>query len=149
MKKTLTLIAITLILQSHQGKATEEVLGKQEPLKEKYQPFLGTLKEPSPSPYLPLNCIKLLKKITPKQSKLNFRLKAFATLRKDIPENQSYYYEPPVNLGVRIEIPLIDTRERYKLKKQYLQDLKNAEKLLENYLSTKAEVEETKNYIAW
>ncbi|HIE58699.1 MAG TPA: hypothetical protein EYP82_01940 [Hydrogenothermaceae bacterium] len=55
-------------------------------------------------------CIKIVKLLTPKASKIQFRISAYAKLQKDI-QGQSQL-EAPVNTGIRIDIPIYDTREK-------------------------------------
>jgi len=92
-------------------------------------------------------CIKIVKLLTPKASKIQFRISAYAKLQKDI-QGQSQL-EAPVNTGIRIDIPIYDTREKLERQKEYLKSLNFARRLIADYIKLRYEVEEMKKYIAW
>ena len=95
----------------------------------------------------PKACIKIVQLLTPKAPKVMFRVSAYAKLQKDL-EGQSQL-EAPTNAGIRIDIPLYDPRERWKVQKEYLRALDFARRLIADYIKLRYEVEEMKKYLAW
>ena len=93
-------------------------------------------------------CVKIIKKLIPKYPILPLSVKATATVRKDFADSSNYIYEPP-SCGVKIEIPIIDTREKFRERRELLSASNTARKLLENYLEIRTEVNYLYHYLTW
>jgi hypothetical protein len=52
-------------------------------------------------------------------------------------------------MGIRADIPLLDTRELYERKLRHLASLQNAQNLLSQYLALRTEVEELRKFLNW
>ena len=95
-------------------------------------------------------CTQIIKKLIPKYPLFQPRLKAFATTRRDYRiGSSSYVTDTPVNCGIRLEIPLIDPREKFRERKELLTASSNARRLLEDYLETRTEVNFLFHYLTW
>jgi len=95
-------------------------------------------------------CIKIIRKLIPKYPLHPVKLKAFATARRDIATGSSIYAtEPRINCGIRLEIPLIDRREKFRERKELLTASRNARNLLDDYLETRTEVNFLFHYLTW
>jgi len=104
----------------------------------------------SPIPKKGDSCTKIIKILAPKYPAHPLKVKAYATARRDIEKGSSLIAtEPRVACGIRLEIPLIDTRERFERKKELLSAVKSAENLLDDYLETRTEVNYLNHYLAW
>jgi len=95
----------------------------------------------------PSPCVAILNRLAPKPPPFNLSIYAYTQTQKDIIGTS--YYTSPVHVGLRADIPLLDTRELYERQLRHLSNLQNAQALLSQYLSLRAETEEMSNFLAW
>jgi hypothetical protein len=93
-------------------------------------------------------CQEIIKLLTPERG-LPLKLTTYLNARKDLSGEGTFITETPLNYGIRLEIPIIDGNERYKLKKEALSSTKQARGLLEDYLELRTEVEYLSSLLAW
>jgi hypothetical protein len=106
-----------------------------------FSPAIPKEKE-KPSP-----CITIITRLAPKPPPFNLSIIAYSQTQKDI--TGTSYYTAPVHVGIRADIPLLDTRELYERQLRHLSNLQNAQALLSQYLSLRAETEELSNFLSW
>jgi hypothetical protein len=99
-------------------------------------------KEPKPSP-----CVAIITRLAPKPPPFNISIHAYAQTQKDI--TGTSYYTAPVHVGIRADIPLLDTRELYERQLRHIANLQNAQAILSNYLALRTEVEELRSFLYW
>ena len=92
-------------------------------------------------------CVKIINTLAPQPPALAYRINAYLQAQKDITGKSTY--TAPTHAGIRLEIPLIDKRETWELKKEYLRALQRAKDLLSEYLSLRQQVEEEGKYYSW
>jgi len=96
------------------------------------------------------SCSLIIKKLIPKYPLHDARLKAFATARKDVKKGSSLLAtEPRIYFGVKLEVPLIDRREKFREKRELLRASDTATKLLDDYLKTRTEVDFLYHFLTW
>jgi hypothetical protein len=98
--------------------------------------------EPKPSP-----CVAIITRLAPTPPPFNLSIHAYAQTQKDISGTSTY--TAPVHAGVRLDIPLLDTREQYERQLRHIANLQNAQAILSNYLALRSEVEELRNFLYW
>jgi hypothetical protein len=98
--------------------------------------------EPKPSP-----CVAIITRLAPTPPPFNISIHAYAQTQKDISGTSTY--TAPVHVGIRADIPLLDTRELYERQLRHIANLQNAQALLSQYLSLRTEVEELRNFLYW
>jgi hypothetical protein len=98
--------------------------------------------KPSPSP-----CVAIITRLAPTPPPFNISIHAYAQTQKDI--SGTSYYTAPVHAGVRLDIPLLDTRELYERQLRHIANLQNAQAILSQYLALRSEVEELKGFLNW
>ncbi len=82
--------------------------------------------EPKPSP-----CVAIITRLSPPPPPFHISIHAYAQTQKDIIGTSTY--TAPVHAGVRLDIPLLDTRELYERQLRHLASLQNAQAILSNY----------------
>ena len=95
-------------------------------------------------------CLYILKKLSPQQPvNILSQTKAnlYITLQKDIVGESKL--SSPVHAGIKINIPLLDPKEKYQLLKERLRNIQYAYRTINQYLTLKAKVEEEEKYIKW
>ena len=92
-------------------------------------------------------CVKIINTLAPQPPALIYRLNAYIQAQKDITGKSTY--TAPTHAGIRLEIPLLDKRETWELKRDYLRALQRAKDLLSEYLSLREQVEEEEKYYSW
>jgi hypothetical protein len=95
----------------------------------------------------PSKCVAILNRLAPKPPPFHLSIYAYTQTQKDI--TGTSYYTAPVHVGIRADIPLLDTRELYERQLRHLSNLQNAQALLSQYLSLRTEVEELKDFLNW
>ncbi|MCI4458840.1 MAG: hypothetical protein JHC21_04410 [Thermocrinis sp.] len=95
----------------------------------------------------PSACISILNRLAPKPPPFYLSVNAYAQTQKDIVGTSTY--TAPVHVGLRADIPILDTRELYERQLRHLSNLQNAQNLLSQYLSLRAETEELSNFLEW
>jgi hypothetical protein len=108
----------------------------------KAQQNKGQKQEPKPSP-----CVAIIKRLAPTPPPFKISIHAYAQTQKDIIGTTTY--TAPVHAGVRLDIPLLDTRELYERQLRHLASLQNAQAILSNYLALRTEVEELRKFLHW
>jgi hypothetical protein len=98
--------------------------------------------EPKPSP-----CVAIITRLAPTPPPFNISIHAYAQTQKDIIGTSTY--TAPVHAGVRLDIPLLDTREQYERQLRHLANLQNAQAILSQYLNLRTEVEELRKFLDW
>jgi hypothetical protein len=98
--------------------------------------------EPKPSP-----CVAIITRLAPTPPPFNISIHAYAQTQKDI--SGTSLYTAPVHVGIRADIPLLDTRELYERQLRHIANLQNAQAILSQYLSLRTEVEELRNFLYW
>jgi hypothetical protein len=98
--------------------------------------------KPSPSP-----CVAIITRLAPTPPPFNISIHAYAQTQKDIIGTSTY--TAPVHVGVRLDIPLLDTRELYERQLRHLSNLQNAQAILSQYLNLRTEVEELRKFLNW
>jgi len=98
--------------------------------------------EPKPSP-----CVAIITRLAPTPPPFNISIHAYAQTQKDIIGTSTY--TAPVHVGIRADIPLLDTRELYERQLRHIANLQNAQAILSQYLSLRTEVEELRNFLYW
>lgn len=98
--------------------------------------------EPKPSP-----CVAIITRLAPTPPPFNISIHAYTQTQKDIIGTTTY--TAPVHMGIRADIPLLDTRELYERKLRHLASLQNAQNLLSQYLALRTEVEELRKFLNW
>jgi hypothetical protein len=98
--------------------------------------------ETKPSP-----CVAIITRLAPTPPPFNISIHAYAQTQKDI--TGTSYYTAPVHVGIRADIPLLDTRELYERQLRHIANLQNAQAILSQYLSLRTEVEELRNFLYW
>jgi hypothetical protein len=98
--------------------------------------------EPKPSP-----CVAIITRLAPTPPPFNISIHAYAQTQKDI--IGTTIHTAPVHAGVRLDIPLLDTRELYERQLRHLANLQNAQAVLSNYLALRTEVEELRKFLNW
>jgi hypothetical protein len=98
--------------------------------------------EQKPSP-----CVAIITRLAPPPPPVNFSINAYAQTQKDITGTTTY--TAPVHVGIRADIPLLDTRELYERQLRHLANLQNAQVMLSQYLALRSEVEELRNFLYW
>ena len=98
--------------------------------------------EPKPSP-----CVAIITRLAPPPPPLNISIHAYAQTQKDIIGTSTY--TAPVHAGVRLDIPLLDTRELYERQLRHLANLQGAQNILSQYLNLRTEVEELRKFLNW
>jgi len=98
--------------------------------------------EPKPSP-----CVAIITRLAPTPPPFNLSIHAYAQTQKDIIGTSTY--TAPVHVGIRADIPLLDTREQYERQLRHISNLQNAQNLLSQYLALRSEVEELRNFLYW
>jgi len=99
-------------------------------------------KEPKPSP-----CVAIITRLAPTPPPFNISIHAYAQTQKDIIGTSTY--TAPVHAGVRLDIPLLDTREIYERQLRHLANLQNAQAILSQYLNLRTEIEELRKFLNW
>ena len=99
-------------------------------------------------------CALILKKLAGPKATFSGKLYFFTTVRKTEYLEQpagGYIYENPtsVSFGIRFTMPLIDQREKLQRLKDYLNRLKTAGNLLNQYLTLRREIEATEKFLTW
>ena len=93
------------------------------------------------------SCIKIVKQLAPPIAGPYLRLTAYAQYQKDL--NGTTTLTSPTHAGLRLEIPLLDPRERLERQREYVRALDFARRLLADYLKLRYEVEEMKRFVQW
>jgi len=52
-------------------------------------------------------------------------------------------------VGIRADIPILDTRELYERQIRHIANLQNAQAILSQYLNLRTEIEELRNFLSW
>jgi hypothetical protein len=99
-------------------------------------------KEPKPSP-----CVAIITRLAPTPPPFNISIHAYAQTQKDI--TGTSFYTAPVHVGIRADIPILDTRELYERQLRHIANLQNAQAMLSQYLALRSEVEELRNFLYW
>jgi hypothetical protein len=98
--------------------------------------------ESKPSP-----CVAIITRLAPTPPPFNISIHAYAQTQKDIIGTSTY--TAPVHIGIRVDIPLLDTRELYERQLRHLSNLQNAQAILSQYLNLRTEIEELRNFLYW
>jgi hypothetical protein len=99
--------------------------------------------KPSPSP-----CVAIITRLSTHAATLSpISIHAYAQTQKDIIGTSTY--TAPVHAGVRLDIPLLDTRELYERQLRHIANLQNAQAILSQYLALRSEVEELRKFLNW
>jgi hypothetical protein len=98
--------------------------------------------EPKPSP-----CVAIITRLAPTPPPFHISIHAYAQTQKDIIGTSTY--TAPVHAGVRLDIPLLDTRELYERQLRHLASLQNAQAILSQYLNLRTEIEELRKFLNW
>jgi hypothetical protein len=98
--------------------------------------------KPSPSP-----CVAIITRLAPTPPPFHISIHAYAQTQKDIIGTSTY--TAPVHAGVRLDIPLLDTRELYERQLRHIANLQNAQAILSQYLALRSEVEELRKFLNW
>jgi hypothetical protein len=83
--------------------------------------------EPKPSP-----CVAIITRLAPTPPPFNLSIHAYAQTQKDIIGTSTH--TAPVHAGVKLDIPLLDTRELYERQLKHLANLQKAQDILSQYL---------------
>jgi len=98
--------------------------------------------EPKPSP-----CVAIITRLAPTPPPFNISIHAYAQTQKDIIGTSTY--TAPVHVGIRADIPILDTRELYERQLRHIANLQNAQAILSQYLNLRTEIEELRNFLYW
>jgi len=98
--------------------------------------------EPKPSP-----CVAIITRLAPPPPPFNISIHAYAQTQKDIIGTSTY--TAPVHVGIRADIPLLDTRELYERQLRHISNLQNAQAILSQYLNLRTEIEELRKFLNW
>lgn len=93
-------------------------------------------------------CVKIIEKFTPEYPGLQYRLSIQGRVGKNF-SGEEMVSEPTTYGAVRLDIPILDNYEKLRIVRQRIQDKRNAQEILGEYLSLKEEVEEGKKILKW
>jgi hypothetical protein len=98
-------------------------------------------------PKKPSPCVAIITRLAPTPPPFNISIHAYAQTQKDI--SGTSLYTAPVHVGIRADIPLLDTRELYERQLRHITALQNAQVILSQYLNLRTEVEELRSFLNW